>query len=120
MSIFIMGVDDLTAQKRFEPDSRYAKHDLDGDGIVSDEELRREERMIRIENSDRMADQQRRMVWVSLLSVCAGVVIILTPLVSETRLNIIIPFLQVWSITNLGVVATFMATSAWSNRKNGK
>ena len=54
-----MGVDDLTAQKRFEPDSRYAKHDLDGDGIVSDEELRREERMIRIENSDRMADQLR-------------------------------------------------------------
>jgi hypothetical protein len=115
-----MGVDDLTAQKRFEPDSRYAKHDLDGDGIVSDEELRREERMIRIENSDRMADQQRRMVWVSLLSVCAGVVVVLTPLVSEARLNIIIPFLQVWSITNLGIVATFMAASAWSKRNGSK
>jgi hypothetical protein len=120
VSIFIMGVDDLTAQKRFEPDSRYAKHDLDGDGIVSDEELRREERMIRIENSDRMADQQRRMVWVSLLSVCAGVVVVLTPLVSEARLNIIIPFLQVWSITNLGIVATFMAASAWSKRNGSK
>jgi hypothetical protein len=36
--------------------------------------------------------------------------------VSEARLNIIIPFLQVWSITNLGIVATFMAASAWSKR----
>jgi len=116
VSIFSIGVRELTGQKKFETDSRYAIHDLDGDGIVSDEELRREERMMRIENADQMADQQRKMCWVSLLSVCAGVVVILTPLVSEARLNIIIPFLQVWSITNLGMVATFMATSAWSKR----
>lgn len=116
MSIFKYGIEELT-QKKFEPDSRYAKHDLDGDGIVSDEELKREERMIRIENQDARDDQQRRMVWVSLISVCLAVVIILTPAVSESRLNIIIPFLQVWSITNLGIVATFMATSAWSKRK---
>tara|TARA_R100001224_G_scaffold109769_1_gene87598 strand:+ start:1626 stop:1997 length:372 start_codon:yes stop_codon:yes gene_type:complete len=119
VSIFKYGIEELT-QKKFEPDSRYAKHDLDGDGVVSDEELRREERMIRIENSDRMADQQRRMVWVSLLSVCTGVVVILTPIVSESRLNIIIPFLQVWSITNLGIVATFMAASAWSKRNGSE
>jgi hypothetical protein len=116
VSIFKYGIEELT-QKKFEPDSRYAKHDLDGDGIVSDEELKREERMIRIENQDARDDQQRRMVWVSLISVCLAVVIILTPAVSESRLNIIIPFLQVWSITNLGIVATFMATSAWSKRK---
>ena len=117
MSIFTIGVDRLSGQKKFETGSRYAKHDLDGDGIVSDEELKREERMIRIENQDARDDQQRRMVWVSLISVCLAVVIILTPAVSESRLNIIIPFLQVWSITNLGIVATFMATSAWSKRK---
>ncbi len=107
----------MTEQKKFETGSRYAKHDLDGDGVVSDEELKREERMIRIENQDARDDQQRRMVWVSLISVCLAVVIILTPAVSESRLNIIIPFLQVWSITNLGIVATFMTTSAWSKRK---
>jgi len=27
------------AQKKLEPDSDYAKYDVDGDGIVSDEEL---------------------------------------------------------------------------------
>ena len=110
----------MTVQKKFEPDSRYAIHDLYVDGVVSDAELRREERMFRIENSYRMADQQRRMVWVSLLSVCAGVVVVLTPLVSEARLNIIIPFLQVWSITNLGRGAKFMAASAWSKRNGSK
>ena len=114
------GVSELTGQKKFETDSRYAVHDLDGDGVVSDEELRREERMMRIENSDQMADQQRKMCWVSLLSVCAAVIVILTPIVDQSRLHIIIPFLQVWSITNLGMVATFMATSAWSKRNGSE
>ena len=120
MSIFVYGVKELTGQKKFETDSRYAVHDLDGDGVVSDEELRREERMMRIENADQMADQQRKMCWVSLLSVCAAVVVILTPIVDQSRLHIIIPFLQVWSITNLGMVATFMATSAWSKRNGSE
>ena len=120
MSIFTYGVSELTGQKKFETDSRYAVHDLDGDGVVSDEELRREERMMRIENADQMADQQRKMCWVSLLSVCAAVVVILTPIVDQSRLHIIIPFLQVWSITNLGMVATFMATSAWSKRNGSE
>ena len=120
MSIFVYGVKELTGQKKFETDSRYAVHDLDGDGVVSDEELRREERMMRIENADQMADQQRKMCWVSLLSVCAAVIVILTPIVDQSRLHIIIPFLQVWSITNLGMVATFMATSAWSKRNGSE
>ena len=82
--------------------------DLDGDGVVSDEELKREERMIRIENQDARDDQQRRMVWVSLISVCLAVVIILTPAVSESRLNIIIPFLDDLSIEakDIGAVNT--------------
>ena len=120
MSIFTIGVKELTGQKKFETDSRYAVHDLDGDGVVSDEELRREERMMRMENADQMADQQRKMCWVSLLSVCAAVIVILTPIVDQSRLHIIIPFLQVWSITNLGMVATFMATSAWSKRNGSE
>jgi hypothetical protein len=65
VSIFIIGVEKL-AQKKFEPDSRFAVHDLDGDGVVSDEELKREERMIRIENADAMADSQRQMAWFAL------------------------------------------------------
>ena len=35
------------------------KHDLDGDGVITQEELETEERMLKLENSNRMADQQR-------------------------------------------------------------
>jgi len=126
MSIFIIGVNELT-NKTLEEKSKYSELDYDGDGQVSDKELETHHKImeakqeeIRLANRDAKDDQQRKMVWVSLLSVCVAVALVLTPLISETRLNIIIPFLQVWSITNLGVVATFMAVNVWGEKvKNG-
>ena len=38
------------AAKRLQPDSKYAHLDKDGDGIVSDEEMMMEERMIELED----------------------------------------------------------------------
>ena len=38
--------------KKLQKDSKYQKHDLDGDGIVTDDEIAREERMIRLEYND--------------------------------------------------------------------
>ena len=119
MSIFVYGVKELTGQKKFEPDSRYAVHDLDGDGVVSDEELRREERMIRIENADKMADQQRIMCWVSLASVVVSVALVMTPLVPINRIDTISALLSTFYVSNFAIIGSFMATSAWSKRKNG-
>ena len=54
----------MNAQKRLEKDSQYAHLDLDGDGIVTDEELDMDERMMRLENEDKKQDAQRNMAYV--------------------------------------------------------
>ena len=61
------------AAKKLEIDSKYAHLDVDGDGIVSDEEMMREERMIELadkrsdmENEDKKQDAQRNMAWFAL------------------------------------------------------
>ena len=54
------------AQKKLQKGSEYEKYDLDGDGIVSDEELAMEERMIDLENRDKKEDAQRTMAWYAL------------------------------------------------------
>ena len=48
------------AKKTLQKDSKYLKHDLDGDGIVTDEEIAREERIIRLENNDKTRKTKKR------------------------------------------------------------
>ena len=56
----------MAAQKKLEKDSQYEHLDLDGDGIVTDEELDLNEKMMRLENEDKKADAQRNMAWFAL------------------------------------------------------
>ena len=63
----------MNAQKRLEKDSQYAHLDIDGDGIVSDEELEMDRKMLELqdlksdmENEDKKQDAQRNMAWFAL------------------------------------------------------
>ena len=56
----------MAAQKKLAKDSKYAECDVDGDGIVSDEELAMSKEMMRLENEDKKADAQRNMAWFAL------------------------------------------------------
>jgi hypothetical protein len=67
--------------KNLQIDSKFNQFDTDGDGVVTDEELSRSERMLQIENNDKMQDQQRLMAWVAMWSYyCRVVFALLSPL----------------------------------------
>ena len=51
------------AQKKLEKGSQYEKYDLDGDGIVTDEEFEMDQKLVRLENEDKKEDAQRYMAW---------------------------------------------------------
>ena len=52
--------------KQLQNGSKLESADLDGDGIVTDEELDMQERMIMLENEDKKQDAQRNMAWFAL------------------------------------------------------
>ena len=54
------------ANKVLEPHSDLNEADLDGDGIVTNDELSKHERMLKIENDDKKEDAQRNMAWFAL------------------------------------------------------
>ncbi len=56
----------MAAQKHLEPGSQYEKYDLDGDGVVTDEEFEMDQKLIRLENEDKKEDAQRQMAWFAL------------------------------------------------------
>ncbi len=54
------------ANKVLTSDSVLNEADLDGDGIVSNDELEKHERILKIENEDKKEDAQRNMAWFAL------------------------------------------------------
>jgi len=107
--------------KKLQKGSQYEQFDLDGDGIVSDEELSRSEHMIRLENSDKMQDQQRMLCWVSSVSSIILIVLVMSPAIPDTRVEMVTALLSTYVVANLGIVATFMGTTAFTRSKeNGK
>ena len=107
--------------KQLQKDSKFLKHDLDGDGIVTDDEIAREERMVRLENNDKMQDQQRMLCWVSSLSSIFLIVLVMSPIIPDTRVEMVTALLSTYVVANLGIVATFMGTTAFTRSKeNGK
>lgn len=103
--------------KKLQENSVLNGADLDGDGIITDEELAKHERMIQIENNDRMEDQQRAMAWVSMLACIFVVFILLTPYVGIDRMDSISGFLNTFLVAQTGIVVGFMGATAWSKRK---
>ena len=107
--------------KKLQKGSKYEQFDLDGDGVVSDEELSRTEHMIRLENSDKMQDQQRMLCWVSSISSIILIVLVMSPAIPDARVEMVTALLSTYVVTNLGIVATFMGTTAFTRSKeNGK
>lgn len=63
----------MVPQKKLEPGSQYEQYDLDGDGVVTDEELEMDRRLLElqdyksdIENEDKKEEAQRQMAWFAL------------------------------------------------------
>ena len=109
------------AKKTLQEDSKYLKHDLDGDGIVTDEEIAREERIIRLENNDKMQDQQRMICWVSSISSIILIVLAMSPVIPDSRVEMVTALLSTYIVANLGIVSVFMGTTAFTrSREYGK
>lgn len=102
--------------KKLQHDSKYNNFDTDGDGIVSDEEMARAERLTEIENKDKKEDQLRQMAWVAMLSMVAFTVAIFTPIISVERLTALDNLLSMFYIAQAGVVATFFGSSAYMSK----
>ena len=109
-------------QKTLEKGSVLAeKLDTNGDGVVTDQELMMKERMVRLENQDKKEDQQRHLVWFSALTVTIFIIVLMTPVVPIERIDHLSGIAEIWVLSNMGVLASFIGFNQLSKRNgNGE
>ena len=108
----------MAAQKKLEKGSQYAKYDVDGDGVVTDDELDMDERMMRLENEDKRQDAQRYMAWFALAGMLlypSGVVLSLL-MGLEQAAKILGDMAAVYYVSVAAIVAAYFGTQALSKK----
>ena len=103
--------------KKLQSKSRYESLDLDQDGIVSDEELEKADRILEMEITEEKSDSQRRMAWTCLLSVVVLTVLLISPAVAETRVDALSDLVGLFYISMAGVIGAHMGVQAWMSRR---
>ena len=103
--------------KTLEPTSDYAKYDVDGDGIVSDEELTAVAKLEELEMQEEKADAQRRMAWVSLISMLVFTGFVFPPIFPDSRIQALADLFGLFYIGMAGVVGAYMGMTAYMSKK---
>ena len=109
----------MAAQKKLEPGSEYNKYDLDGDGIVTDEEFEMDQKLVRLENEDKKEDAQRYMAWFALWGMLLyPSLVVLSILISlDQAAKILGDMAAVYYVSVAAIVASYFGSQAL--KKNG-
>lgn len=114
------------AEKKLQKDSIYAHLDKDGDGIVSDEEMMMEQKMIELEdmrsdmeNEDKKQDAQRNMAWFALFGMLLypAFVIVATLIGLDQAATILGDMAAVYFVSVAAIVAAFYGKEAIASKK---
>jgi hypothetical protein len=105
--------------KKLAADSKLNVADTNGDGIITDEELDTQERMIRLENEDKKEDAQRNMAWFALggMLLYPFAVVIAVVFGVDKAATILGDMAGVYFIAVAGIVAAFFGAAALKAKK---
>ena len=110
------------AQKKLEKNSEYEHLDLDGDGIVTDEELDMDERMMRLQNENDKQDAQRYMAWFALwgMLLYPALVVLSSWFGIEKASTVLGDMAPTYFVSVAAIVAAFFGKEAYVKSKNAE
>ena len=103
--------------KKLQPASEYDKYDMDGDGVVTDEELEHAKEIRETERDLRKSLAQLRMARWTLIGMGAFTAAMFTPWISIERIEALSEISNLFYISGAGIVGAYMGTTAWMARK---
>ena len=103
------------AQKKLQPKSEYEEYDMDGDGIVTDEELEHAKEIRETERDLRKSLAQLRMARFTLIAMGAFTAAMF--FIPVERVEALSDISNLFYISGAGIVCAYMGTTAWMSRK---
>ena len=103
--------------KTLQKNSKYNDYDLDGDGIVTDDELENAKLMKETEYALRKQLAQLRMARYTLTAMGLFTVMMFMPFISIERINALSDISNLFYLSGAGIVGAYMGTTAWMNKK---
>ena len=119
----------MAAQKKLQKGSEYAHLDVDGDGVVTDEELEMDRKMLELqdlksdmENEDKKQDAQRNMAWFALAGMLLYpfAVVIAVWVGLEQAAKILGDMAAVYFVSVAAIVAAFYGKEALAKKQGAK
>ena len=104
-------------QKKLQTKSKYNEYDLDGDGVVSDDEIGNAKAIKETETKLRKNLAQLRMARYTLIGM--GVFTFAMFVIPIERVDALADISNLFYISGAGIVGTYMGTTAYMT-KNGK
>ena len=105
------------AQKKLEPSSDFEKYDLDADGVVSDAEIARAEKIQETEDKSRKHLAQLRLARYSLIGMGVYTLLLFMPFIPDSRIELLKEVSPLLYISLSGVVGAYMGFTSWMDRK---
>ncbi len=100
-------------QKKLQKDSKYNDKDLNGDGVVSDDELDEWKQSEEVKRLNRKQMHQRNMAWTALVSMLLFTAIMFTPIVPDERIKLLTDISNLFYLAQAGIVGAFMGFAAF-------
>ena len=101
--------------KKLENGSKYNEYDLDGDGIVTDEELENAKAIKETEDELRKHLAQLRMARYTLIAM--GLFTLAMFIIDLERVKALSDISNLFYLSGAGIVGAYMGTTAWMNKK---
>ena len=102
--------------KKLQTQSKYNEFDLDGDGVVTDEEIARSKEMVDLELREEKSEAQKMMAWLAILVMIAVTVVLFTPFIGDSRVSALSELLGLFYFSLCGIVGTYMGATAFMHK----
>ena len=93
------------------------KFDLDMNGDITDTELKNKTLIIELQLREEKANAQKKMSWLSLLSMIVFTIFLFVPFIPDNRISALGDVLGIFYIAQASIVGFYFGASAYMSRK---